>query len=264
MNSSKPEQKRHAIHHQVQVILRNSGGAEGALWEFAKLPFYWRGKTRKPFYRIFAFALIAALNLALFSVASIFTSQVTKVPGNSTIILGPSCGNYAFKENSLDNNLIQSKILADVYEAAAYARQCYGDSSNGLACGVYIRPRLGFTTNANATCPFASGICLFNDKSAFSMDTGLLDSHWDLGVNAQPQHRIRYRRLTTCAPIHAKQWTTIENITDIGPVIFINAGSWLSKNYTFSYITRNNDIGVGYKLRLDFQSNRLNRDLAHL
>jgi hypothetical protein len=256
INTTKPGNEHDGLHHQLQVILRNSNGAGGAFWEFIKLPIYWRGRTRRPFYRVTPFLLLGALNLALFSVASVFTSQVTRVPGNSTIILGPSCGELTFNYSRYGNGdiITQSKILADTYEAAAYVRQCYGDNANGLACRVYNRPSLEFTTNPNAACPFASNICLYNDKSAFSMDTGLIDSHWDLGINAQPEHRIKYRHLTTCAPLHAKQWTTTANVTGIGLVIYINAGPLLGNNYTFSYVVSSSYAGFGYKLRLDFQS----------
>src|SRR6266516_1987912 len=91
INTTKPGNRRDGLHHQCQVILRNSRGATGAAWEFAKLLVSWYGKTQTPF-RVFIFILIAVLNAALFGVASIFTSEVTKGAGNSTIILGPSCG----------------------------------------------------------------------------------------------------------------------------------------------------------------------------
>src|SRR5205809_3239155 len=100
MNTTKPGGKRDGLHHQRQVILRNSGGAPGAFLGFVRMPMSWRGRARRPFLRVFAYALIAALNVAVFSVASIFTSTVTKAAGNSTIILGPSCGGYLFTSSS--------------------------------------------------------------------------------------------------------------------------------------------------------------------
>ena len=47
-NATRPGGARDGLHHQVQVILRNNGGAGSALWEFTTLPFYWRGRTGKP------------------------------------------------------------------------------------------------------------------------------------------------------------------------------------------------------------------------
>jgi hypothetical protein len=268
MNTTKPGSEQDGLHHQLQVILRNNGGPGGAFWEFIMLPISWRGRTKRPFYRVAAFALLAALNLALFSVAGIFTSEVTKVPGNSTIILGPSCGGYKSSPDVNNGQLaaFQAKVLADTYEAATYVRQCYGGNTTSLACGVYNRRSLAFTTNPNATCPFASGLCIFNDKSAFSMDTGLIDSHSDLGINAPPEHRIKFRRLTTCAPVHAKQWGTVVNESVIGPVLYINAGPSNLNNYTFSYVKGSNNDGIGYTLRLGggFFFKYIERDLTHI
>jgi hypothetical protein len=193
--TTKPGSKRDGLHHQRQVILRNNGGAADAFWEFAKLPVNWRGRTHQPFLRVFAFAFLAALNVSVFSVASIFTSEITKGPGNSTIILGPACGGYTVTpdNNSSKTSGFSSKILADTYEAATYVRQCYGENTTAsLACNLYNRRSLSFTTNPNATCPFPSDLCIFNNQSAFSMDTGLVDSHSDLVVNARPEHRIKY------------------------------------------------------------------------
>jgi len=251
INTTKPGSERDGLHHQLQVVLRNNGGAGSALWEFVKLPVYWRGKTQRPFHHVILFALLAAVNMAVFGVAGIFTSEVTKVPGNSTIILGPSCGGYKISSPTKINSeleIYRSKVLADTNAAAAYVRQCYGENTTSLACGVYNRPSLGFTTNPNATCPFASGVCVYNDNSAFSMDTGLIDSHSDLGANARPEHRINYRRVTTCAPIHGKQFATTVNVTGLGPEIYVTAGPTSSTPYTFSYnlATR---FDMGYALR---------------
>jgi hypothetical protein len=153
--TTKPGRNRDGLHHQRQVILRNSQGASGALWEFAKLSVYWRGKTERPFFRNFLFAGLAALNVSIFGVASIFTSEITKVTGNSTLILGPACGGYKIDPNVTSTNGYRAKLLADTYQAATYVRQCYGDNpTNDLACNAYYRRSLGFTTNPNATCPF--------------------------------------------------------------------------------------------------------------
>jgi hypothetical protein len=250
VNTTKPGHERDGLHHQCQAILRNST-AGGAFLEFLKLPVGWRGRTRSPFLRVIAFALAAALNLAVFGVAGIFTSEVTKVPGNSTLIRGPFCGGWAvdYSTDSLQLNAFSTKILADTMEAAAYVRQCYGENTTSLSCEVYNRRSLNFATDQNATCPFQSGLCMHNNKSAFSMDTGLMDSHADLGMNARPQNRVKFRRAATCAPIHAKQWAQTLNVTGLGQVIQINAGPSYPNNYTFSYVMHAALDGYGYALR---------------
>ncbi|KAH8745710.1 hypothetical protein BGZ57DRAFT_946213 [Hyaloscypha finlandica] len=223
--------------------------ALSACLSLAWLPLSWRGRTNRPFIRILPFAFLAALNVGFFGIVSIFSSVASSAPGNSTLILGPRCGGYnnTSFSFSLGRNYL-SKILADTYNAATYVRQCYSANATDLGCGVYHRQSLPFTVNPNATCPFASGLCLFNDNSAFAMDTGLLDSHADLGINAPPQHRVLFRRVTTCAPIHAAQWATQVNESGFGPVWYINAGPNPPSNYTFSYVISTGSDGFGYAL----------------
>jgi hypothetical protein len=76
-----------------------------------------------------------------------------------------------------------------------------------------------------------------------------MDSHLDLGINAPPEHRIKYRRVTTCAPIHAKRWTQVTGTTADDAVVYIYAGPVLLANYTFSYIYRSSSDGFSYTLR---------------
>jgi hypothetical protein len=94
-------------------------------------------------------------------------------------------------------------------------------------------------------------VCLINDQSAFSMDTGLIDSHLDLGINARPANRIKFRHVTTCAPLHGKNWISIENATSFGPVVSINAGSLAGNNWTFQHKIRFFYDNKAYTLRLD-------------
>ncbi len=252
-NTTKPGNRRDGLHYQRQIILRNGGSAAGAFLAFMKLPLGWSPRATTSFFRILPFAILAGLNVAVFSVASIFTSVVSNAPGNSTLILGPDCGGFlAGLAGSINSTRGQvgwdSKILGDTYEAAVYVRQCYSAKATNLGCGVYNRQSLPFTVNANASCPFASGLCLFNDHSAFAMDTSLLDSHADLGINAPPEHRISFRRVTTCAPLYARQWVTVENDPVVGTITYVNAGPSLPWNYTFSYPHHASYDGVGYFL----------------
>lgn len=98
------------------------------------------------------------------------------------------------------------KQLNDSFTAAEYAKNCYGGNHNSLACGTYPQPSLSYKVNQNASCPFQKGICKISDTAAFEMDTGLLDTHEDLGINAPQSERIKYRKLTTCAPLQTKNF----------------------------------------------------------
>jgi hypothetical protein len=250
LKTTEPPLKRDIQHHQCQVILRNSGtSAVGAAQAFATLTIRDWGKATKPNLSSLFFTFLAVSTALVFVAAGIFTSAVTRIPGNATIILGPSCGGFdlAWHEyDGLPQNI--EKQLADVYAAATYVRQCYQQNVSRLACGTYVQPRLPFTENTNASCPFSSGMCFFNDKSAFSMDTGFLNSHHHFGINAPPKDRILYRRVTTCAPIHTRYFGVDYNDSVTGETVLINAGS-NAANWTFRYVTRAMDDGIGYMLK---------------
>ena len=87
------------------------------------------------------------------------------------------------------------------------------------------------------------------------MDTGYLDS-LDLGINAPSQERVLFRKVTTCAPLMAKELAKLVNETDelgynhtyvrlyFGPLNGVT-------NYTYSYDFATGGAGSGYSLELD-------------
>src|SRR5437763_13064761 len=88
------------------------------------------------------------------------------------------------------------------------------------------------------------------------MDTGLVDSHLDLGVNARPEYRIKYRRVTTCALIYVNRWVRVGNDSIAGGAVYIDAGPFrgydITLNYTFYYPLHTGRDRIGYQLGLDF------------
>jgi hypothetical protein len=262
-NSVPENETRDALHHIRQVILRNSSGAWESSWSLMKTFMAWKGKSSKPGLRCLPIAFLGIVNIAGFGIAGVFTGQITKFPGNSTLILGPACGGYELlgidKAKPLVNDTIVAalqvkKALGDTMDAATYVRQCYQNTTANGGCETYVHPSLPFNTNANASCVFADGsICMISDTAAFEMDTGLLDSHQHFGINAAPVDRIEYRRVATCAPIHGSQFG--DNIPDPsgkGRILHLYAGpSGPDTNYTFEYYTSDFAVGDprGYALR---------------
>jgi hypothetical protein len=99
---------------------------------------------------------------------------------------------------------MQYKDLNDTLVAAEYARQCYiQDTSlnNNLRCSLYTKQSIAWTSK-DADCPFDSSICSISP--AFMMDSGVIDSHHDLGVNESPSGRVGFRKVTTCSPLSVK------------------------------------------------------------
>lgn len=140
--SGKPSRHIDAPYRQTQVLLRNSEGAGGGFWEFAGVSFRWKGRRRKPVVQCIIFAIVALVNLSAFGVASIFSSEVTKSAGNTTILYSPNWG-YARYPNGF--NATFSKLLRNMriaQNAAGYARACYGAAENPLQCNTYPRSQI--------------------------------------------------------------------------------------------------------------------------
>lgn len=210
--AGKPTRYVDAPHRQTQVLLRNSEGAGGGFWEFAGLPFRWKGRRRKPIAQCIMYALIALVNLSAFGVASIFSSEVTKSAGNTTLLYSPNCG-YARYPNGFDPSF--SKLLRNMriaQNAAGYARACYGAAENPLQCNTYPRSQIDYSTTLNVPCPFEPQLCLNNLSVAF--DTGQLETFEVFGVNSPKHERLTYRRVTTCAPLDLSNLTVIETSLD--------------------------------------------------
>lgn len=86
------------------------------------------------------------------------------------------------------------------------------------------------------------------------MDTGQMDSHDMLGIDAVPSERVTLRKVATCAPLHLAPYVTLANKTlgdgaideflqvDIGEMS--GAGNW-----TYEYDTHASYINIGYDLQ---------------
>ena len=79
------------------------------------------------------------------------------------------------------------------------------------------------------------------------MTSNMIDSHADLGINAPKHDRVTFQKVTTCAPLHQKNFATIaygspgtvtENDTFInynyGPMVG-GTGYGIVSNYTYEY-----------------------------
>lgn len=130
-----------------------------------------------------------------------FSSEVTKAAGNETLIRSPDCGSLNFTGEAASQQSLAALNSVDVNDtlaATTYSRACYGSSHNLLQCAQYPQQQLPWKVNQNATCPFKNDLCFYGDSSAYEMDTGHIDSHQALGINAPKSERIQYRKVTTC------------------------------------------------------------------
>ncbi|KAL8705019.1 MAG: hypothetical protein Q9201_001864 [Fulgogasparrea decipioides] len=243
-----------AIHHQQQVILRNSGTPGEAAWQMTQLAWHWRKIAEKPrpILRSLPLVILAVCNMVLFAIAGVFSAEVTKAAGNETLIRSPACG-FLLPNDRSDLPVFQSTAGANAMEAndtlaaSAYSRACYGNTQSGSQCYQYSRPYIPWTNRTDMPCPFGDNIC--KDVGGFEMDSGLIDSHETLGINAKTSDRVQYRKVTTCSVLRTKEYAYEFNSTGSGTevqhLIRYNYGTTVGsdENFTFQYNT--NDV-VGF------------------
>ncbi|KAF2464395.1 uncharacterized protein BDR25DRAFT_271861 [Lindgomyces ingoldianus] len=196
------------MHIQQQAILRNSEAPMSAAVSLARIAFRWRGVAKRPLLRSLPLLLLALSSLGAFRAASILTAEVTKAAGNETLIDSPGCSYWApSSEDPLNQGGFRTKVAADALAAASYSRACYSTNSTASTqCGAYMARKLGWNGTSGVHCPFSPSLCFPSLSAVYQMDTGQLNSHFDLGLNAQEEDRVAYRRLTTCAPINATKF----------------------------------------------------------
>jgi hypothetical protein len=234
------------LRRQHQILLRNSSSAGGTALELFFLPFSWRqglldqGK-KKPtlwFYlRSWMLAAFPAVIFGGFLAAGTLATSIITAASDEALIYGSHCGEWTFADNYTDTQERQlfEKVLNETYIAANYARYCYGSPSTSSLCNTYVTQQISWKTNQDAPCPFASGTCMFSDTAALQFDTGLIDSHFILGVNSPAKDRVFYRRVTTCAPLNTTG--RIEKTLPDGLSLAYRYyfGSVLTVNYTLNY-----------------------------
>ncbi|KAG8168101.1 hypothetical protein KVR01_003790 [Diaporthe batatas] len=193
---------RDALHHQRQVVLRNSMSAISTLWITLQLTWCWRAIANGYLARTLPIILFAILGVCAFAVAGAFISSISSGIGNEVLIDSSRCG--LIVRGSLTNDslsLIYPLASQSQKNAANYAQQCYSFNSTGtLECATFVKSRLRFTSDLTASCPFNdSSICRSNNSNLL-LDSGLISSD-DLGLNLPADQRMFYRQVLHCAPL---------------------------------------------------------------
>jgi hypothetical protein len=218
------------------------------------LPFAWRRGLSKSsdfwqsILRSWLWTFIALANFCVWALIGLFSSVITKSAGSSVLISPGACGLVYdnSSESGLPTVMLNSTVIAD-----AHARACYRNNASSPQCGIFVRRQIPWHESTNASCPFRSGVC----SATLELDTGYIDSHHDLGINAPSKDRIFYRRVTKCAIIDPKvvgNFTT-ETYTNrtAFPVFeyFFGQNAASEKPFTFDYDSYLSISNVGYDLR---------------
>ena len=234
---------------QQQAVLRNSSSANDAVVKLGRIALRSRKTGRRSLYGPLSLSVSAAFNMVAFIAAGIFSSAVTRA--QSDVLLKPSrCGSWLSaripKPSDWDQATfvpsidLASMIHQNLVTSSRIQLTCSESLSNSAGnCNPYGRKSIKFFS-ANTFCPFNSSIC--QDTDAISLDTGMIDSHLDLGVNAPRSDRVAFRKTLQCAPLDTKGYS--------GPGVGVNGSTLytagLNGNMTGYYYGRNRRVASEY------------------
>ena len=237
------------LFRQLQVILRNPTSSFFTAVGIVKAGWVWRGHIRKPIRSTFALASVPLLIFISFTIAGIFVATVT-IPAyeiNQILLQPTACGLQNWMPNQVSTFLnIKAKWSEDMRRSRAYASECYNVPDKTIGCASLPIQQLPYTMVTNASCPFARGC-----RATVSFDTGLLDSHSHLGINAERKNRIGFQFTTTCAMIDIDD-RIITRTDPHGNGVYLMEtaflGATLGRNYTFQYSTLSTLQPLSYSL----------------
>ncbi|KAH7113242.1 hypothetical protein B0J11DRAFT_595485 [Dendryphion nanum] len=208
------------LHHQRQAILRNAATPEDGAWRFLQTVIAWRKSARRPFLRLLPLALLGIATFAALLVGGIFSSRLTTDDGSYVLLTGERCGPMVPVARSNRDEVSrhwQPRLAQRSTAYSNHALQCYTDVANPEDCRMYAKPWITTTINRNATCPFADTMCK-SKTGNMVIDSGYIDSNYDLGINRPEDERFQMRYVHHCAPIVSQGHKTILNRSNDVPV----------------------------------------------
>merc|ERR1712072_690567 len=201
-------------HLEHQVILRNQAMPFDSILEFSKIAWTWRHSRLRPLRRAFGLMFWPLIILMGFSLASVFSANVSKpayevnrilLESNACGLLMPSIEDQQTEKGRFETH---EKYMKDMRQSRAYAEECYRGLHGSAICNDFASARLPYTIQQEVTCPFGNR-CLLGRSGAVRYDTGKLNSHVHLGVNAVPADRVDFRKVTTCSVLDIQDRTEI-------------------------------------------------------
>ncbi|KAI0168841.1 hypothetical protein GGR52DRAFT_592616 [Hypoxylon sp. FL1284] len=176
---------------QQQVTLRNSRSPSSTAHRLLQI--WWVG------------VLCAIGSVA----AGIYSNQIIDISADvKVLVTSPSYGFVDSANTSIPGQLsmnVAQQCLDSLQAARGYSINCYNTSST-QGCGPFTNPRIDWEIQWDAKCPFGDSMCL---EPGMSIDTGLINSNQDLGLNAKPEDQVELRKKTTCAPITQDGYTIV-------------------------------------------------------
>ncbi|KAF2755708.1 hypothetical protein EJ05DRAFT_488432 [Pseudovirgaria hyperparasitica] len=218
MQSRSSKVPRDGLHHQTQVLLRNSPSVGGTIWGFMKQAQAWRRSEHHAVRRTMPLVLLALVYTGGFTAAGILSSKVSQ-PGSEVLLEPGKCGFPSYTGDAVEESLLRDNSFAR--EGAIYARNCFQDigrdGQEDRRCNQFSAPRIGGdpVVDSDASCPFP-------DKSAckvpaMSITTNIPSD--DLGINVPRSERMWFKKITTWSPLDMSNyvgdgWVTTPAIGD--------------------------------------------------
>ncbi|KAF2134171.1 hypothetical protein P153DRAFT_381353 [Dothidotthia symphoricarpi CBS 119687] len=215
---------QNAIYHQRQAILRNSGTSAEALWRLLRMSWTWRRYAPTTSIRRSLLPLaMSILTLSVFAIAGIFSSRVATSRDGDVLVVGNKCATVnSSRFTTQDFGLIQTYLTSRIRSSANYAATCYTNTSSTQSCRAFVRHSLPYEVTKRAACPFPGNdrICR-SAKGAIRLDSGFIDSHFDLGINSRLSGRFLYRTVNECAPVQSKGYARVNSSSSPSIVEFL-------------------------------------------
>jgi hypothetical protein len=146
-----------------------------------------------------AFILTGLLHLSIFGVAGVLSSHFATQGKEVLLAQSQNCGVF-FPDTIRTTpgfNLSGMVRLNAFYvfnknvirTSNQYVQNCLTQAQTLPECNTFKTRQLNWTSTVTASCPFRDGICLGPGNSSLKIDTGLIDSRDDLGINSNDKDR---------------------------------------------------------------------------
>ncbi|KAF2454026.1 hypothetical protein BDY21DRAFT_110715 [Lineolata rhizophorae] len=249
-----------SFHHELQGILRNSTLAVAvAVLKISEAGWRWRNRTKGWVGKSAVAVVSIVLYTVGFAAAGILSSKVVR--GNSSAVLikrNDMCGEL-FLPILSDRSKYEEQMVEPEFRQAFYQYQnemyslsseldtyCNSPSLMTANCKSYATDLVHWTKEVRNSCPFNDNICMTNNSIFF--DSGMIDSHTHLGINAPKEDRVAYQSALECAPIVTEGFSQYyDNVADLLPEEYeteLNElppqGAWV---YRYSTATETNPTG---------------------
>ncbi|KAK4941091.1 hypothetical protein LTR10_018891 [Elasticomyces elasticus] len=270
-----PEDMTPHLRHE-QLILRNAGSDLATAWLMFILAWFSRKATGRRSLRSYSIGILALLYAVLFMVAGIFSNRAISAGtingGSAVLSRSKQCGvwnetyfelvNNAFSYTDEDEfglfTQYSAKLAHDIQLSLEYAQECYlsqastfnvssvgmpSSTNSSTLCHTFRSPRLTWQ-HGEGSCPFQQPDICLNNSRAVVIETDNIDSHIDLGINADSRHRLQYQRKLTCAVLddtdHVSGWDgSVVNSSESRPApnaahAFYGPSNYKNTPYTYS------------------------------